>query len=197
MEAQGLFINLCAVYWSNGCTMSYAKAKRRYSGCNATVWKELINEEIIKVSGDTISINFLDEQLLERKDLSDQNAQNASKRWKKDTTALPSNSGRKVPASNIEEKREEEKRKEEKRGEEISLSDFENLFDDIWKEQVQMVHKGKNLKEIIPKAYLHLSAGGRLLNGTTAEFKQCVQAFLNNEKPENGRKKPSFNLKDI
>lgn len=90
----------------------------------------------------------------------------------------------------------------EKAKAEISLSDFEGLFDDLWKETISMmpVHKGKNLNECIQKAYLHLQAGGRLARGTTQDFKQCVQSFLNNERPSNGHqfKKPkAFNLSDV
>lgn len=88
-----------------------------------------------------------------------------------------------------ETKRNEvEKEVETKR--DMKISDFEKFFDEIWKEQILMmpVHKGKSIDEAIQKAFLHLQAGGRLERGTGTEFKQCVQAFLNNEK-FNGKEK--------
>lgn len=118
LEAQGLFINLCSIYWSQEGTMSLAKAKRRFSQCNATAWDELLNDNILKVSGDEISISFLDEQLQDRGKLSEKNAVNATIGWekrRKHATALPAQSERIVLASNIEEKRREKNKTEEKR----------------------------------------------------------------------------------
>lgn len=116
LEAQGLFINLCSLYWSQEGNLSITKAKRRYKDCNTTVWDELIGEGIIKVDDDQIKINFLDEQFAERKGLSIQNTKNVLKRWKKqapDTTVIrPYNDGN-GSVYNKEEKREEERRKEE------------------------------------------------------------------------------------
>lgn len=113
MEAQGLFINLCSLYWSLEGELSITKAKRRYNACNTTVWDELINERIIKLDGEFIVINFLDEQFREREKLSKTNSQNIAKRWKKqrnDTTVLRSNYDGKELVYNKEEKREDKKR---------------------------------------------------------------------------------------
>ena len=91
------------------------------------------------------------------------------------------------PYSKVKESKEEKSKVEE-----ITLSDFQNLFDSLWRDRISSmtVHKGKNLDEAIQKAYLHLQAGGRLLNGDAQSFKQCVQAFLNNEKPGGNGKAP-------
>lgn len=119
-EAQGLFINLCSIYWSQEGNLSFARAKRRFSACNATAWEELLKERIIKLSDDDIIISFLDEQLEERGKLCKQNSENAALGWEKrrlNATALPSHSDPIIPACNIEEKRREEKRREKKREE--------------------------------------------------------------------------------
>lgn len=121
LEAQGLFINLCSLYWSQEGQLSFTKAKRRYYQCNTTVWDELVNDGIIKVNGDAIIITFLDEQFAEREKLSVQNKKNIEKRWKntdQDTTVLPPNNDGTVPVYNIEERRGEEKRTEKRREEE-------------------------------------------------------------------------------
>lgn len=118
MEAQGLFINLCSLYWSQQGRLGIAKCKRRYSDCNASAWKELISEEIIKVSGDDIFISFLEEQFQERKVLSKKNSENALERWKKDATASESHNEKYPNGYNIEKRRKEERREEKKRREE-------------------------------------------------------------------------------
>jgi len=118
MAAQGLFINLCSLYWSQEGNLSLTKSQRRFKDCNTAVWQELISERIIKVSEDKIIISFLDQQFVERKKLSAINSENVKKRWEKDnidTVVLPSNNDSNEPVYNIEEKREEEKRKEKKR----------------------------------------------------------------------------------
>lgn len=111
MEAQGLFINICSIYWSKEGNLSLTTAKRRFKDCNTTVWDELIAEGVIKIVDDNIRINFLDEQLAERKQLSVTNSKNVTKRWKKpasDTTVVPSNNDGINPVYNKEEKRREE-----------------------------------------------------------------------------------------
>lgn len=111
MEAQGLFINICSIYWSKEGNLSLTTAKRRFKDCNTTVWDELIAEGVIKIVDDNIRINFLDEQLAERKQLSVTNSKNVTKRWKKpasDTVVLPLNNDGINPVYNKEEKRREE-----------------------------------------------------------------------------------------
>ena len=65
-ETQGLFINLCAYYWSNECQMTLTKAKKKFRNINENSFKYLIDAEIIKIDDDIITINFLDEQKEER-----------------------------------------------------------------------------------------------------------------------------------
>lgn len=93
-----------------------------------------------------------------------------------------------------EKRREEEKELEEevRREGEISLADFEKLFDEIWIEQMEMVHPGKDIPKAIREAYAHLGAGGRLLNGTTADFKKTINSWLSNQKPQ--QRKKAFEL---
>lgn len=123
MEAQGLFINLCALYWSQQGDLRIAKSKRRYSGCNASAWKELISEGIIKVSGDNVFIKFLDKQFEERKVVSRKNSENASKRWENDASASDSHSESNA-VGHIEEKKRKEENKGEEKIREIGEGDF-------------------------------------------------------------------------
>jgi hypothetical protein len=108
MQAQGLFINLCSLYWSQEGELSMSKSKRRYKECDNLVWAELINEKIIKLDGDSITITFLDEQFNDRFEQSKKNRKNVEKRWRKyknDTTVQKSYTRNEEPVYNIEERR--------------------------------------------------------------------------------------------
>lgn len=84
---------------------------------------------------------------------------------------------------------EEEEETETKRGE-ISLSDYIDLLNkqEEWVEEMQMIHKGKDIPQAIKSSYAHLKNKKRLERGELSDFKGCVQSFLNNEKPGNGMK---------
>ena len=62
LKVQGLFINLCAYYWSNECNITLTKARKKFRFCKDDSFDLLIESEIIKVEKDVIIINFLDEQ---------------------------------------------------------------------------------------------------------------------------------------
>ena len=117
-DTQGLFVNLCAYYWSNNCEITLTKAKKRFRNCRPECFNELIESKIIKLEGDLIVINFLVDQLLEREAKSNQNSINGKKggRPKKRTesekkpTAFNSESETKAKQKPIrEEKKREEK----------------------------------------------------------------------------------------
>lgn len=135
-ECQGLFINLCAFYWSKNGVLSLSNAKKRFR-VREDKFTELIDSEIIKVSEDKITINFLDEQMNERGQLSKTNSKNGALggRPKKQIesenkpTAFLIESEIKAKKSNIEEKREEEKRKEQYNN--PKSIDFDKLLDYI------------------------------------------------------------------
>jgi len=121
-ETQGLFINICAYYWSNECSISLDKTKKKFKLCNDINFENLINSGIIKIIEGNISINFLNEQQNERSFKSLTNSENGKKggRPKKPTesetkpNALFSLSETKANQKAIreEKKREEEIRKE-------------------------------------------------------------------------------------
>lgn len=122
LTSQGLFVNLCALYWGKHGELYYSKMLKKFPR-KQKHFDELLNEGVIKLIEDKIVISFLDEQLSERGAVSVRNANNAKEGWngrKPDATASPSQSGRNGVAPHIEEKREEKKREEEKR-EEVAL----------------------------------------------------------------------------
>lgn len=103
MEAQGVYINLCCLYWQNDCKLGLSKALRRF---NQGLINELIEEDIIKVTEDQLVINFLDEQksalLLRREKLSAAGRKGGKAKTK------PSLSDDKATPKHLEEKRKEE-----------------------------------------------------------------------------------------
>lgn len=78
-ETQGLFINICAYYWSNECVISLEKTKKKFKLCNQECFDNLIDSGIIKIIGGNITINFLNEQQGERSVKSLVNSENGKK----------------------------------------------------------------------------------------------------------------------
>lgn len=62
MEAQGVYINLCCLYWQKNCKLGLSKALRRFK---QGLIDELIEEDVVKVVEDQIVISFLDEQFIQ------------------------------------------------------------------------------------------------------------------------------------
>jgi hypothetical protein len=127
-ETQGLFINLCAYYWSNECEVTLKKAKKKFKLCNPKSFDLLIESDIIKINGDFIAINFLNEQKLERKTESVNKSKGGkasaeARRLKKiedeknkdltDVEQVLKSSSTESQLLREEEKRREERRKEE------------------------------------------------------------------------------------
>lgn len=82
-EDKGLFIELCAIYWSRLGDLPLKLAIQKLCGGNATALDSLCEEKIIAIQDECIIINFLNEQLLEFEDLRKQNKVNALKGWEK------------------------------------------------------------------------------------------------------------------
>lgn len=107
-SAQGLFINICSHYWFKSGILSLTEIKRRLSSGLSEDFDSLISSGVIRVENDMIRIQFLDEQLQERMDLSRKNSVNGSKGGRPKATGLNWVSQKKANESNIEEKRREE-----------------------------------------------------------------------------------------
>lgn len=60
LEAQGLFINICAIYWQRECSLTLEQIKKKFN--NSSLISELIQNDVIKTHSDIIDIEFLDEQ---------------------------------------------------------------------------------------------------------------------------------------
>ena len=109
-ESKGLFIDLCSIYWSRVGELPYALALQKLCNGNKDALQELVEHEIIGVIEGQIVVQFLDEQLSERGQVSTKRREAAQKRWS-DASALQMES--KSNAKRREESRIEEKKKED------------------------------------------------------------------------------------
>ena len=71
---QGVFINVCSYYWSNGCDVTYSKLIKKFKDCTDSI-DILEKAGVLKVEGGDVWINFLDEQLGDRKQTSKKNSE--------------------------------------------------------------------------------------------------------------------------
>lgn len=143
LEVQGLFINICALYWKNLGVLSEKEIEVRFKKKSLIL---SLSGRFYSVSDGFVSITFLDEQLIERQKLSETNSKNGSLGGKPKVKRTVSESKRtqsetKANQSNIEGEREVEKEKEieeekEQEQEQEGFSSFEILdkypFEEFW-----------------------------------------------------------------
>lgn len=73
LSVQGLFVNVCALYWQRECKLTTEDINRRYK--NPELLKQLIGR-YLKVKNGNVSIKFLDEQFGEFEFISKRNSKN-------------------------------------------------------------------------------------------------------------------------
>ena len=112
-EAKGVFISVCSMYWQRLGDVPYKLAVQKICNGNAAALDSLIEEDVVKVIGGLICIDFLNEQLSEFENISHTNSENARSGWEKrriNATAKQSQS--EGNAIREEKKREDEKKEE-------------------------------------------------------------------------------------
>lgn len=77
LEIQGLFINVCSIYWQRDGNLSIEDIKRRYKKENLI--ESLVSGGFIKVENELILIDFLNEQLDAANHISRKNSENGKK----------------------------------------------------------------------------------------------------------------------
>lgn len=78
-EIQGIFINICAYYWSKECVCTFVQLNKRFRDVSDYQFQILIDNNIMKIVDGNVIINFLDEQNGDRKLKSATNSNNGSK----------------------------------------------------------------------------------------------------------------------
>jgi hypothetical protein len=188
-ESKGLFADLCSLYWSRLGELPYALALQKLCNGKRDALQELINHDIIGIVGDNIAIEFLDEQLSERGQISEKRRESAQKRWK-DANALQMQS--KSNAKRREENIKEEKKIEESR----TLAWFEKQIDEIYLETLKLNNKDKDISQAMKESYAHLAAEPhRLAIIDQAGCKRLLNTWLSNTKVNGHKEKVKHELK--
>lgn len=131
LEAQGMFINLCCIYWSRIGDLPLKLAEQKLFKSNADAYAELMQEEIFAVNDGKIVINFLDEQLSNFGGLSETKSKAAKVRWDK----VRENKQVNADAMHMQSKSNairEDKIREDDRKEQEKINNILVDFDSIW-----------------------------------------------------------------
>ena len=199
-ETQGLFINICAYYWSNECIVSLDKVKKKFKLCSEKCFDNLIKSGIIKVIDGNLSINFLNEQKSERASKSMVNSYNGKKGGRpkkrieseKKPNALFLESEPKAKQKAI---REEKRREEEIREENKINSEFYNelLISESWIEVNAKNNRTtpEKVKKYLNRFYTNLLAQGDKKNNKR-EFMSHFARWLPLELKKDIDDKPKF-----
>lgn len=155
-STQGVFINICALYWQRNGDLSIEDLNRRFKNNNEI---PKLTDRFFSVNDGKISISFLDEQLIDANHISKVNSENGSKggRPKANKTEEKKPTANR-PLTDRKPKKSKEEKEEElnKRKKEFALSlepfltnygkEFLNDFYSYWTEPNQS--KTKFRKEL-------------------------------------------------
>ena len=176
-EDKGLFMDLCSMYWSRLGDVPLKLAVQKLCGGNATAFDSLISEQIFEVIDDRVCINYLNEQLGEFDNVSEQNSKNAKARWEKHRKQKDS-SDRNATASNPqcesdairEEKRREEKSREDNIIKKVLLSEIK--ISDVPLKELDYYNAAIAFQKIFHENIK--SVGGNLRHVESAEYIKWV-----------------------
>lgn len=136
LAVQGLFINVCSIYWQRDGILSIEDIKRRYK--REDLISSLTEGGFIEVENDMLSISFLDEQLEAANHISRKNSENGKKGVLakalkiKETSATASTPLSDASATLSKEEEEEEVNKK-KNISKVDTFEFDKLLDYIKK----------------------------------------------------------------
>ena len=130
-EVQGLFINICALYWQRDGQITLEDIERRYK--KPTALDSLLGR-FLSVNNGFITINFLDEQFAERKHISVTNSENGSKGGRPKTLGIKPTAKRPLSETKPNESQQEREREIEKNKKKIftppTLDEIKTYFKD-------------------------------------------------------------------
>lgn len=103
---------------------------------------------------------------------------------------------------NTQSKVKESKVKESKVDESKTLAWFTSQIDELFFEQMQFAHKGKNIEQAIKESYSHLAADKmRLRNAESSDCKKLLNTWLSNQKvfnqSQNGNHRKNTNSAEL
>ena len=127
-ECQGLFINICALYWQRDGKLSIEDINRRYK--NESIIQSL-SGRFFSVNDGLISINFLDEQLEDANHISKVNSENGKKGAEKRKMLATAKQSLSETSANFSKEKKNKRKEEEELNIEKSLS-LELAFNTFW-----------------------------------------------------------------
>jgi hypothetical protein len=169
MELQGVFINVCAIYWSKECRVAMARLSQRYGEAIA----RLLENGLLKEKEGFAVINFLDEQWVELSQYHQINSNNGKKgaevRWGKNGEA----NGEAIAL------RREEKRLEEKTTN-IAFDVFWELYEKKVGDKDKLVKKWKSLSDSERNAIIEFIPKYKL-SQPDKKYRKNPETFFNNK----------------
>jgi len=192
LSAQGLFINICALYWQRNGSLSIDDINKRYK--NPEELAQLTDRFFSVIDG-FISVKFLDEQLIEAKHISKVNSENGSKggrpkapkTLKEKPTANRPLTDRKANESKEEKETEENNNKNKEKNNDNFLSVL--LTSESWLELTSMNSASKfnpdQVKTFLKKYNDTINARQDFKNNKT-EYCSHFVSWLDKQKVELG-----------
>lgn len=120
LEVQGLFINICALYWQRDGKLSIEDINLRYNKPTALV---SLTDRYFSVSDGFICIGFLNEQLHERRHISVVNSDNGK------LGGRPKTKGTKPTANRSESEKKPIRKRKKKEEEENNIPAWDDFFE--------------------------------------------------------------------
>lgn len=151
LETQGLFINICALYWHREGVLSVEDINKRFQKPNA--FNSLCSRFISVNENNLISIKFLNEQFIELGHISETNSKNGKKGGRpKGSTNKDKKPTALIPLSEPEAKKSNKEIEEDKEGEKNkknTLIDFE-VFWKIYPNKTGKAESNKKWDKLKP-----------------------------------------------
>jgi ribosomal protein L12E/L44/L45/RPP1/RPP2 len=188
LQAQGVFINICAYYWFKSGKLTLSEIKRRVK-CKQAVFDRLIENNLIKIVDDSIEISFLRAQLDERGHISERNSRNGSLGGApKGNKNAQKNNPKQPKTTNKEKEKEKEEEKNKKRKEDSGAQNQDEIFelmfaDERWAIPFRKNFEGKNIPEGWRECYLYHTQSPNPPT-TTWEWRQKLNTWMINKKTD-------------
>jgi hypothetical protein len=187
-DVQGLFINICALYWQRDGKLSIEDITKRYKN------EDLINSlstRFFSVNDGFISIGFLDEQLIDANHISKINSENGKKGAEKRKQLAMAKRPLSEQEANFSKEKKNKRKEEEK---EV------NIVDGFlgWYNSMQLKYKGKEGKfKKLNSTDLNNLKQLKQLNYSNTDWEHAYLMMLNNDwVKENGTDTPTHFLRN-
>ena len=145
MKVQGVFVNVCAYYWSKLGEIDLKTLQKRFKNSKKEI-QTLVKEGFLTLENESeiVRIKFLDEQINERNSLSIKNKENAMKRWGNVPNECDRNATASVSQCQSDAiKNKSKNKKKNKKGRDSRYISFVELFNQL----TQRSFKGDNKSE--------------------------------------------------